>query len=132
MLMGETDPQATSANFIKIISMLPRKGASIIMQLRTGHIPLAKYLTHIGKIPSLICPACLQATKTVHHFILICPAYQNTRQTLHFETGGGTIDIHRLLTKPKPMKALIKFVSKTKRLARLEEIPFDLGNPQQD
>ena len=102
------------------------------MQLRTGHIPLAKYLSHIGKILSLTCPACQQTTESVHHYVLHCPAYQQARQALWYATEGGIIDINCLLTKEKLMKALIKFVAETRRFTRPEEISFNLDDPQQD
>ena len=84
------------------------------MQLRMDHIPLAKYLFHIGKILSPMCPAFEETSETVHHFLLHCPAYQHARQTLCYNISGGTIHIECLLTKPKPMKVLVKYVATTK------------------
>jgi hypothetical protein len=40
--MKNTDPLACSGKFIKLITPLPRKLASILMQLKTGHKSLAK------------------------------------------------------------------------------------------
>jgi len=101
---------------------IPKKSASIITQLRTGHIPLAKYLYRIGRAVSPTCPVCLQYNETVHHFILRCPAFAIARQTLHQSLGNRAINIHRLFTKLKPMKALIKYVADTGRFARPSEV----------
>ena len=116
--MKHTDPSSPSTSYVKAISTLPRKSTSMIMQLRTGHIPLAKYLHCIRKILSLTCPACQQSDETVCHFILHCPAYERARQSLRYNIGRGTIDINRLLTKLKPMKALVKYVAETRRFSR--------------
>ena len=42
--MKHTDSRSPSTDYANLISSLPRKAASIITQLRMGHIPLAKYL----------------------------------------------------------------------------------------
>ena len=80
--MMKTDPTMPSNKFISLITKLPRKLASILTQLRTGHAPLAKHLFHIGKIDSPTCPACQQSEETVQHFILHCTAHQAARQAL--------------------------------------------------
>ena len=63
--MKKTDPTTPSNKYIDLVTTLPRKLASILSQLRTGHTPLAKHLHHIGKTNSLICPACQQSNETV-------------------------------------------------------------------
>jgi hypothetical protein len=80
--MKKTDPTTPSHKYIDLITTLPRKLASILSQLRTGHTPLAKHLHRIGKMNSPICPACQQSEETVQHFMLHCLAHQAARQTL--------------------------------------------------
>jgi hypothetical protein len=113
--MKKTDPTAPSNKYINLITNLPRKLASILTQLRTGHAPLAKHLHHIGKSNSPLCPACQQAEETVHHFILHCPAHRTARQMLRSNTGGRDIDITKLFTTPKMLRALFKYVAETGR-----------------
>ena len=113
--MKKTDPTTPSNKYIDLVTTLPRKLASILSQLRTGHAPLAKHLHHIGKTNSLICPACQQSNETVQHFMLHCPAHQAARQTLRNSTGGRNIDITKLLTSPKTLHALFKYVAETGR-----------------
>ena len=80
--MKYTDPRSPSPDYVVYISSLPRKLASLITQLHTGHIPLNKYLFCISKSPTPICPACQQSNKTVQHYILHCPAYHPFIHTL--------------------------------------------------
>ncbi|KAG2143391.1 uncharacterized protein EDB93DRAFT_1088328, partial [Suillus bovinus] len=47
-----------------------------LIQLRTGHIPLNKLLHRIFSM----CPACEEREESVHHFLLSCPVYTNTRR----------------------------------------------------
>jgi len=49
--------------------------AALLMQLRSGHILLQKHLHRIGKAGSATCPACLSDDKSIHHYLLMCPAY---------------------------------------------------------
>ena len=111
--MMKTDPTMPSNKFISLITKLPRKLASILTQLRMGHAPLAKHLYHIGKIDSPTCPACQQSEEMVQHFILHCTAHQAARQTLQNSIGGRNIDIMRILTSPKSLRALFKYVAET-------------------
>ncbi|KAG2072429.1 hypothetical protein BDR04DRAFT_1013692, partial [Suillus decipiens] len=46
-----------------------------LVQLRTGHIALNKYLKCIRKSPTARCPKCEVHDESVHHFLLVCPAY---------------------------------------------------------
>jgi len=109
--MKKTDPTTPSNKYINIVTMLPRKLASILSQLRTGCTPLAKYLHHISKTNSPICPACQQSEQTIQHFILHCLVHQIARQTLQNSMGGRDIDIMRLLTLPKTLCALFKYIT---------------------
>lgn len=113
--MNKTDPTSPSNAYIKLIANLPRRLASTLTQLRTGHAPLAKHLHRIKKADSPICPACLQSPETVHHLILHCPAHKNARERLRNKTGRRNIDIPKLLTKSDNLRALFKFISETGR-----------------
>jgi ribonuclease HI len=113
--MNKTDPTSPSNAYIKLITNLPRRLASTLTQLRTGHAPLAKHLHRIKKNDSPICPACLQCPETVHHLILHCPAHKNARERLRNKTGRRNIDITKLFTKPDNLQALFKYISETGR-----------------
>jgi len=98
--------------------------ASILLQLRTGHRPLAKHLHCIRKLDSPICLTCQQTEETIQHFILHCPAYNAARQTLQNNTGGRNINITKLLTMPKTLCTLFTYIMETRRWHNtLGEIP---------
>jgi ribonuclease HI len=62
------------------------------------------------------CPACQQSKETIQHFILHCTAHQAARQTLRNSIGGRNIDVTRILTSPKSLRALFKYVAETGHL----------------
>ena len=113
--MKKSDPAAPSSKYVDLITGLPRKHASILTQLRTGHAPLAKHLFRIGKADSPICPACQQADETIQHYILHCPAHQAARQNLRNSTGGRDINITKLFTTRKTLRALFRYAAETGR-----------------
>jgi len=114
--MMKTDPTTPSNRYINLITKLPRKLASILPQLRMGHAPLAKHLHRIRKINSPICPVCQQSEETIQHLILHCPVHQAARQTLRNSIGGRNINITKILTSPKSLWALFKYVAETGQL----------------
>jgi|SRR5882762_4048434 len=69
---------------------LPRKHASLLIQLCTGHAPLNKHLFNMKCTDSPVCPACKDAYKTMHHFLLSCPVYEHHRHTLFFTLKRGS------------------------------------------
>jgi hypothetical protein len=113
--MKGTDPTTPSNKYLELITPLPRKLASILSQLRTGHTPLAKHLFRIGKIESPICPACQQVEETVQHLMLHCPVHNTARQTLRNNTGGRDINIMKLFTTAKTLRALFAYIAETGR-----------------
>ena len=123
--MKKTDPTAPSNKFIILTSKLPRKLTTILTQLRTGHAPLAKHLHRIKKADSPMCPACLQDTESIQHFMLHCPAHRDARLILRNETGGRDLKIDKLFTNSKTLRALFRYVADTGRfLSNIEQIPL--------
>ena len=70
--MREIDGSLPSRKYETLIAPLSRRHANLLLQLRTGHIPLNTYLERIGKTLSRTCPACSDAPETVRHFLLDC------------------------------------------------------------
>jgi hypothetical protein len=61
--------------------------------------------------------------------MLHCPAHNTARQTLHNSTGGRNIDITKLLTMTKTLRALFTYIAEMGRwhstfgeLPSLEEV----------
>ncbi|KAG2043248.1 hypothetical protein BDR03DRAFT_851411, partial [Suillus americanus] len=88
-----------------------------LTQLRTGHIPLNKHLHKIARAPSPICPACEEKEKPVHHFLLSCPAYARHRAIMKAELGTCAQRLSGLLNDGKSIKAVLKYIACTQRLA---------------
>lgn len=123
-----TDPSAPSSNIKKITDRLPRTQASLLVQLITEHVPLCRYLHRFKKADSSTCPACNQADESVHHFLMICPAYDIPRRELRRELGGKAGKVASLLTDDNCTRALFKFISSTQRFRTTHgslELPDD-------
>ena len=68
------DHTLPSDNYIHIVNQLRRNQASILMQLRTGHLPLNNVLFRMKRADTAICPHCNTNTReTILHFIFFCP-----------------------------------------------------------
>ena len=129
--LKNTDPTAPTNDYLKLTAKLPRKLTSILTQLQTGHAPLAKHLHHIKKADSPTCPACLQELETVQHLILHRPAHQAARQTLQHWTGGRAINLAKLFTTAKSLRALFCFIAETGCFQyNVDQLPFLQENLQ--
>jgi hypothetical protein len=109
------DPNMPSKHYCMMADSLPCKQASLLIQLHTGHAPLNKHLLNIKNADSPICPACEDAHKTVHHFLLSCPVYKQHWHHLFYTLNRGSQSLAILLAHPKGIKHLFKYISKTGR-----------------
>ena len=117
MRAARIDPNLPSKKFLLLIAPLPRRQASLLIQLRTGHAPLNQHLHRITKADTDLCPKCEQARETVAHFILDCPEYEEARARMYFKLGPPATSLQYLLTDPKAMKPLFRFIHDTRRFA---------------
>jgi hypothetical protein len=108
--MQEINPSIPSLQFMKIVSLLTQRAASLLIQLRTGHIPLNKHLHRIGRSESQLCSMCPGQDKTIHHYIMACPAYAQERKKLEKQLGQFTCSLKTLLLNPKAIPHLFEFV----------------------
>jgi ribonuclease HI len=115
--LTEIDRTTPSNRFRKLVDKLPRRQASLLIQLRTGHISLNKHLHRIGKSETPQCPACHERTETVMHFLLQCPAHSAHRTTLYSNLRYRSRSISHLLSSPKALPHLFKYISDTGRLS---------------
>ena len=112
------DPKLPSKHFLKLVhdKELQRGQISLIFQLRTGHIPLNKYLHCIKAIDSSCCPACSDPNETVKHFILECPKYGHERHILfHNWPRCRDIPLSLLLADQAAFKPLLRYIQDTGR-----------------
>ncbi|KAJ7499613.1 hypothetical protein FB451DRAFT_1205969 [Mycena latifolia] len=100
-------------------SSLSRKTTSNISQIRTDFSFLNAHRAKSGFIPSAACDACGAAFETRAHFLLECPVWEPLRQPLHAasRTAGlfGPLHLAPLLSHPKLLKSMGKFVEATRR-----------------
>ncbi|KAJ7101792.1 hypothetical protein C8R44DRAFT_583141, partial [Mycena epipterygia] len=86
-----------------------------LLQLRTGHCPLAKHLFRIKKSDSPICPCCRQADETVTHYLLHCTAHADARRELVRAGGPRTRVLSKLLGVPELFPHLFRYLARTGR-----------------
>ena len=108
-------PSTPLSKFRKTTDQLSRRQAALLIQLRTGHIPLHKHLHRIGKVKSPRCPACISDDESVHNYLLMCPAYAIQRRRTERALRRSTRSINTLLSNPKAFPHIFKFVSDTRR-----------------
>lgn len=92
---------------------LPRRHASIIMQLRTGHVSLNAFLHRIKAVDSPLCVRC-GCPESVQHFLITCQRFNRERHALRMKVKG-LFTIRNLLGNKKNRPALIKYIDSTKR-----------------
>lgn len=94
---------------------LPRRAASILTQLCTGHIALNSFLHRIGAADSDLCSHC-RAPETTDHFILHCNRYVEQRRTLRNKLKGPLNSLRAVLARKRGILAVVQYVRDTKRL----------------
>ena len=105
-----------SNRFWKVTLELNKQQTSIVVQLHTGHVPLMKYLSHIGTVDSPACPSCQQEEESVHHYIFECPAWNYEGWFLGRSLGRSAKSADQVLGIQKGITVLLNFVSRTGRL----------------
>ncbi|GBE89552.1 RNA-directed DNA polymerase from mobile element jockey [Sparassis crispa] len=111
------DPSLPSPKFEKLVADLPRRHASLLIQLRTGHAPLNVHLHRIKCSPTKLCPACNGRPESVQHFLLSCPSYRRQRDVLTQELGRPARSLAKLLTSPRAVKPLFRYIHATGRFS---------------
>jgi len=132
--LHEINPSTPSPRFRKDSGHLPWEQAAVLIQLRTGHIPLRKHLYRIGKDNSPMCRTCPSQRETVHHLLMTCPAYSEARRQLETSIGRTAKSMKTLLTNPKTFPHLFRYISTTRQfyhdgsylnLLAQQELPAD-------
>jgi ribonuclease HI len=94
---------------------ISRRMASLIYQLRSGHVPLNAYLFRFKRAESGRCPACGEEWETVEHFLLRCPAYAHERWSLQRLYQEETPRTTSILAEPKKILPLVSYIQATGR-----------------
>ena len=122
--MARIDKSFPFTKFRTILHRLSRAQSSLLIQIRSGHIPLNAQLYKLNCIDTDRCLACtdcpgITSTKeTVTHFLFDCPAYQNERHYLDRALGRHNRSLEHIMTKEKSIRELLRYIGSTKRLKR--------------
>ena len=108
---------------------LSRSQASIIMQLRAGHILLRKHLSHISKADMVICPHCQQDEESVHHHLFECAAWRYEHWHMGQSLGRKAKLADCALNTQKGVKEVVRFVGHT---ARFKSVFGEIPQPAPD
>jgi hypothetical protein len=109
------DTRLLKGSYLELADCLPQSLAVLVMQLRTGHVPLAKHLHRICKADSPLCPCCRQADETVAHYLVHCPEHLRARQELYRAAGPDAHVLSKLLGSPKMLPHLCRYLGRTGR-----------------
>lgn len=119
--MKRVDAKYPYNQFRKWREYLTRAQGSILIQVRSGHLPINTYLKKINKRENNYCDACLDRTgrpvpETINHFILDCETYENERHALKRHSGRANVfNLERIFKTEKGTRNLINFLDATKR-----------------
>jgi hypothetical protein len=108
---------------------LSRTHASLLLQVRSGHLPLNPYLHRIGKSETKRCLSCSDAqggnapAESTKHFIYDCRAYATQREKMIKDIGATNLAIKDIMLEPKRMRALAWYMVATRRFTRKEPAP---------
>jgi len=115
---NKIDASLPSDNYLHIADQLRRNQASLLIQLRTGHIPLNVILHQVKRSDTPDCPHCKNGIQeTIHHYLLTCPSYAGARRILQAKLKRDTSSIPFLIGTQIGIPHLLRYVSNTKRLA---------------
>ncbi|KXN90721.1 hypothetical protein AN958_03663, partial [Leucoagaricus sp. SymC.cos] len=90
--MARIDPNHPYKKFRKWKDSLSRNQGSILVQLRSGHLPINAYLKKIQKCKDDYCEWCKEKegqliSEIINHFTLDCPAYKEEREEMKQKLG---------------------------------------------
>ena len=90
--MERIDKSFPFNKFHQLLNSFTRAQCSLLIQLRSGHIPLNTHLFHLSCFKTDKCQACCtyrgtSSRETVTHFLFECPAYQDEQHHLDAALG---------------------------------------------
>ena len=106
------DPTMPSPRFRKDTQGLEHWKVLLLVQMRTGHVPLQAHLYRIGKVPSPVCLMCHKADETVSHYLVTCMAFATQRGHMERDLRRAAKLVSMLLTNPKAFQSLLSIYMK--------------------
>jgi hypothetical protein len=111
--MALVDPDLSHTKFAKLTRSISRNQASMLFQLRSGHVPLNTYLSRIKKVNSPICPSCQLYRETVMHYIMRCETHFDARQIMFNTAGRDARDLGNMLSTLELLPHLFHYIRST-------------------
>jgi len=105
-----------STKYINAISRLSKNRASLITQLRTGHIGLNRHLHKMGRADTPFCPHCPTSEETVDHFVIQCPKYDQFRGEMRQLGQREACTLATFIGQAKYFPLLLRYIQNTDRL----------------
>ncbi|TFK74249.1 hypothetical protein BDN72DRAFT_739796, partial [Pluteus cervinus] len=112
------------ANFLKSTTELKKRDSSILMQLRTQHVPLNSYLHRFKRADTSHCTACIRNNRiwvreTLNHFLFVCPSWRPQRSILQSNIEKWrSKSLQIMLSEKEYTKELLTFVHSTGRFRK--------------
>ena len=122
--MAGIDDNFPFNSFRRRTNTLSRLQASLMTQIRCGHIPLNSYLFRINRSETDICQACIDeddnvgCRETVKHYIFECEAYRGEREELEGKITRSHLNLRDIMSNTDRMIALASYISKTGRFKK--------------
>ena len=108
------DNTTLSKKYLRLISRLDRRQASLLFQLCSGQVSLNQHLFCIKKSDTPVCPNCQGITvESMKHFLINCLFYRHERHTLHTKLRCNASSLSFLLSGPVAALPVLKFVHAT-------------------
>ncbi|KAF5380534.1 hypothetical protein D9615_004725 [Tricholomella constricta] len=122
------------ANFRKATVGLTRRQHSLVVQLRTGHVPLNQHLHRLKVVDGPKCSHCPDDNETVRHYLYQCSRYRDARTDLITRLGRDAHDAATLYGTRKGIKNLLQYVEDTERLKNTfgDVTPFNIPDDEDD
>lgn len=111
---------------IRAAAEAPRKVASTLVRMITGHTFIGSYYSRFHPRKPTHCPGCGFTPQTVEHVIQSCPRFARARAT-HLLPIARDLSLSILLGTTKGGKAMVCFLEETKACFTSEERPFNPG-----
>ena len=86
-----------SSKYRKLTHELSQAQSSIIIQLRSGHMPLNTYLHRISKLDQPTCTHCRTGEETMHHYLFNCGVWKHEHWLMGHSLGRASKSLWSLL-----------------------------------
>jgi hypothetical protein len=119
--MSQIDLNLPNRKILKLLSLLPRRASSILVQLRTGHVSLNAFLKKIKVLDTTLCRKCRQPA-TITHYLKHCTRFKEQCNHLRRKAGKACHAIPWLLGDPNIILFTLRYIQDTRRFDKYTDI----------